>query len=204
MEIRISYETLFDVLRREKGREDLQELDDSFFKDVVSYMKDKQAVLESGDEMFGQKEKASVSIQMENIRKIVKELYDRRENKIVRLAQDKAGSGKTNASALLPEEKGLFDALLQVFVQGRDCTLNRILAMKQPSEVDVSLSSCESVDQKEDSGVKMVRFLHPLPKFLGKDRSVYGPYDEDEVASLPEEIAVLLAKKGRAEVIDAR
>ena len=37
----ITYETLFDILRREKSRDELQELPISFFYDLMNYMNEK-------------------------------------------------------------------------------------------------------------------------------------------------------------------
>ena len=47
----------------------------------------------------------------------------------------------------------------------------------------------------------MIRFLSPVPKFLGKELETYGPFGEDDVANLPSEIAAILIAKGRVEEI---
>ena len=44
-EIKITLETLYDILRNEKKREDLQKLNQTFFLDVVSYLKEKKILL---------------------------------------------------------------------------------------------------------------------------------------------------------------
>ena len=41
-EFNISYTTLFELLRREKDREELQKLQKTFFEDVKSYIQEKQ------------------------------------------------------------------------------------------------------------------------------------------------------------------
>ena len=43
----ITYETLFEILRREKIRPDLQPLNENFLKDVVNYLSEKQSILDS-------------------------------------------------------------------------------------------------------------------------------------------------------------
>ena len=43
----ITYETLYEILRREKSRPELQELDDSFYRNLVKYIEEKKAILES-------------------------------------------------------------------------------------------------------------------------------------------------------------
>ena len=47
--VAITYETLFDILRMEKRREDLQELQKTFFQDAVHYLKQKKERLSQKD-----------------------------------------------------------------------------------------------------------------------------------------------------------
>jgi len=37
-QVRITYETLYELLRREKSNDELQKLDESFFRDVIEYL----------------------------------------------------------------------------------------------------------------------------------------------------------------------
>ena len=46
-EVIITYETLYELLRKEKIRTELQNLDPEFFKHVVTYLNDKEAILQS-------------------------------------------------------------------------------------------------------------------------------------------------------------
>ena len=43
----ITFDTLFDLARREKYREEIQKIDPKFFEDVIKYFNEKQAILES-------------------------------------------------------------------------------------------------------------------------------------------------------------
>ena len=40
-----------------------------------------------------------------------------------------------------------------------------------------------------------------MPKFVGRDLEVYGPFEEEDIANLPGEIADILILKNRAEEI---
>ena len=42
----ITYEILYDILRRERSRQELQKLDINFFNDINKYIKEKKAILE--------------------------------------------------------------------------------------------------------------------------------------------------------------
>lgn len=244
-DVRISYETLFDILRREKNREELQELSPGFYYDVLEYLKEKHSILENAaksDSIFAGKEKDSVRIQLENVRKILRELHERRENKLIRIAQDKARTGlDIGASGILPEERQFFDSLADLFRNTRASTLTNLLNLKNPEtgqapakpdkledkqqdRQNLPKQDNKSVPEQDKQGIqdaesysfapgtaeantealqqaRTIRFLSPLPRFMGPKLEIYGPYDEDEVASLPERIAELLIKKGRAEEI---
>ena len=118
----ITYETLFELLRLEKSREDLQKLDQTFYEDVAVYIVEKRELLkkeiESSSMGFGVEE---TRIELENVRKILKDLYDRRERKIVTLALNKSKTAMTivNTSAMLAVEKGFFDSLCMLFDSNR-------------------------------------------------------------------------------------
>ena len=46
-EINITYETLFELLKREKDLTDLQKLEPSFFNDFVDYLNEKKNLLDN-------------------------------------------------------------------------------------------------------------------------------------------------------------
>ena len=77
----ITYETLYELLRREKSRAEIQKLDKDFFNDVIKYIKDKRDILESQktkENIFAAKETERTNKQLESIYRILKELYDKR------------------------------------------------------------------------------------------------------------------------------
>lgn len=136
-EITITYETLFDLLRRERNREELQSLEPSFFTDVLDYMRQKQSVLDSfGDQnqMFASAEAEKARIQFHNIKKIIKELYDRREKKIALLALNavRTGAPPISGEGFLEEEKLLYDELHLLFSKYRREVLNSVLQQAAP------------------------------------------------------------------------
>jgi len=133
VDIRITYETLFDLLRREKNREELQSLDNDFYEQVLAYLKEKkEALSRKGDELFVSAEREKLKIQFQNIRRIIKELYERREKKIINMAltRVRTGSDVIDTSALLPSEKEFFDEQVALFTRYREEVLNSILHLQ--------------------------------------------------------------------------
>ncbi|MEK6964014.1 MAG: hypothetical protein AABX70_06290 [Nanoarchaeota archaeon] len=264
-EIKITYETLFDLLRREKSREELQKLDPEFYKDVLAYLHEKQAILQDTStqaELFASSEKEKIRIQFQNIKKILRELYERREKKILNLAltQSRTNSNLTDMGSLMEMEKTFFHELTALINVYKENTLNSLLNLNLPEtpfivrssfgEVShaMPLSSTEplkensasfqtavsvaseqtlvseqalSYGQSVSSGQILssehalssgqtlsltkshltLRFKSSVPKFLGTELEIYGPYQTDDTAELPCEIAQVLIQKGRAEEI---
>ena len=134
VDIRITYETLFDLLRREKNREELQKLDKDFYDQVLAYLKEKkQALTKKGDELFVSAEREKLKIQFQNIRRIVKELYERREKKIINMAVNRArtGSDVIDTSNLLPSEKAFFSEQVNLLIKYKDNVLDSIIHLKE-------------------------------------------------------------------------
>ncbi|MFC1741173.1 hypothetical protein ACFL3V_01410 [Nanoarchaeota archaeon] len=133
----ITYETLFELLRIEKNREDLQKLDATFFKDVLEYLNEKKSSFEnteSQNTLFAADEKEKSRLEFENIKRILKELYDRREKKIINVALSKARTGVTlvNTANMLPSEKLLFDSASTVLSEFRQNILFKLACCELP------------------------------------------------------------------------
>ena len=235
--ITLTYETLFDLVVREKSRDELQTLHTSFFTDLVSYMNEKRSMLN----LMSLEEKEKAAKQLQNINRLVKELYERREKKIISfaLARSRAGADIVDTSPLLAQEKELFNGLVLQLDSYRDSVLNNLLAAKAPisaplltgaevlataskiiisppasaisgtgygthkteqQEATAAAAEPESVSA-ENKTTRLVRFLHPVPRFVGRELEVYGPFDQEDIANLPIEIVEVLITKGRAEEI---
>jgi len=212
-EIVITYETLFELLQREKERNDLQKLEPAFFTDTISYIKEKKKILMArSDSPFASEEKKKTERQLENIYKILKELYERREKKIINLALDKSRtqSHLIDTSALLKEEKVVFDALTNILNTYRDAILYSVLNEKVPfMQITEDKKLKDDFRLKDDfkpaselkRTTKLVRFLCHIPKFVGTELEEYGPFEEEDIANLPIEIADVLIGKGKVEEI---
>ena len=83
-EITLTLETLYDILRNEKKREDLQKLSDTFFMDVIAYLREKKAFLDTssnGSNPFASGEKDKLEYELRSIKRILKEIYEKREKR---------------------------------------------------------------------------------------------------------------------------
>ncbi len=218
-QMNITYETLFDILRVEKGREDLQELRQTFYREVVAYLRQKKELLkkkehESGIDAYDELKK--MQIQYENIQRIIKEIYNRREKKILLMA---VNNSRTNIKSedgkyLLPEENPLYLSLKQLLDQQRSSLLHHVLqgtfsSPELKNEVAASddvlnpnfLIKEEKKENFAENAMLSVRFLKEIEPFVGPELETYGPFPVGHITELPRQIAEILVEKGNVEVM---
>ena len=222
--IKITLETLYDILRNEKKKDDLQKLDQSFFFDVVAYLREKQALLEikrEGENIFAAGEKEKLEYELRSIRRILKELYEKREKKVLDIAMNKSRTGSEiiDTGSMLREEKEFYAQILQSLDHFRRGILLSLFRGELPSinsqiqRVEINLEQKKELikqelqketpppaEEKKQVKTK-IRFTHPTPSFVWKDMKVYGPFDTGEETEIFPEVAELLVRKGRAEKI---
>ncbi len=222
--VTITYETLFDILRMEKRREDLQELPKTFFCDVVHYMKQKKEILVKKEHEAGidkADEIKKINIQYENIQKIIKEIYDRREKKIILMALNKSRTRMSTAYAhtLLPQEHEFYEQITQLLDAYRNDVAERIIKGVLPKEqiaaVMSSLHTTNShlsvvsagADLKTEANqteqitpveTLQIKFLQETEEFVGPELEVYGPFTVNTIAVLPTKLASILIDTGVA------
>lgn len=205
-DVAITYETLFELLRIEKNREDLQKLEETFFEDVLEYLRQKRMAFESKPEshqtLFETDERERTRQEFENIKKILKDLYDRREKKIVLTAINKsrAGVALVNAANMLPIEKQMFDNLTGMLTEYRKNNLHKLVCGQLPAEklkqilvdpICASTATAPLDDQKlsdnSELGETTVSNTHSKDIQEQNSEAISEPEKTSEVPSEPQE-----------------
>ena len=209
-EVNITYETLFELLKREKDTADLQKLEPSFFDNFVEYLNEKKDMLNKDDALFSYDEKKKVEKQIDNARRLIKEIYERREKKILNIAliKSRTKSHVIDISSLLDNEKKFLGDIEKVLNAYRQNVIYNVMEGKQVSQIKhqekkakEEINAANDV-QEEPKSTKLVRFLYSVPKFVGTELEEYGPFVEEDIAKIPMEIANLLIGKGKVEKIN--
>ena len=201
----ITYETLYEILRREKLRPEIQELDESFYNKLTNYLKEKKDILESQknkESIFTSLEIQKTSKQIENIIKIITEIYEKRESKIIQLAllHSKNNSSFKERALMLKEERHFFDSILDTLMQYRSGILENILKLELPEITNKPKDLKIDIEAKKKS--KKVIFVEVVPEFVGLDLNNYGPYEKEDIGELPEEVADLLIRRKVAKILE--
>ncbi|MBI3032913.1 hypothetical protein HYY69_05535 [Candidatus Woesearchaeota archaeon] len=198
-EINITYETLFDLLVREKNRDELQKLSESYFNDVNVYLREKERALDTVNNTVSKDDLKRVEQQLENAKRIIKELYDRREKKIVMMALNctRVNETKSNTDTLLEHEKQLFSALIKLLIQVREGILTTTLE-QQIGKTNENVNEASKVLEQDQQTTKRVRMNVQLSKFVDTNLQSYGPFESGEITTLPLKFANLLISAGKA------
>ena len=198
-EVVITYETLYELLRREKYRADLQKLDENIYKDVVKYLGEKRAILESQakkESIFASTEVEKTQTQIKNVVKILKELYEKRENKIVQFAVFGSRSKTVqDTSTMLPEEYELYAKIKEMLDNFRESILVQLLQNKPPSVIFERQKDLKIEEKTESLTIEMLR---DIPEFVGPDLGIYGPFKKGERHAIPSVVAEMLMRTEQA------
>lgn len=205
-DIIITYETLYDILRREKNRDDLQKLPDNFLQDLTNYLKKKKEILSSQEQkksVFTTVEVQKTRKQIESIQKIIKEMYERRESKIIQLALISSRTGIENeeVAIMLLEEQELYTKLITELNYFRENMLYQLSNGDHPKIPVKEKPKDLKNPEKPMKSTKTVKFLVTVPRFIGTDLETYGPFNDQETTEIPIEIADLLVKQKKVEEI---
>jgi len=184
----ITYNDIYEALRRERYSEQLQPLGKNFVGEVASYLKEKKSITEKSGDMFSDAI-SKTKKQFENAISMFKELMLRRKKKLLNLAFVAAETGvsKRDYENMQPFEKEVFDKI-----------------MKDMEEGDKQLAKMLSGEEKEEEKVKnkLIAFLQDTEEFLGLDGDKLGPFKKGEVVNLPVEIANILVVDNKAEYVE--
>jgi DNA replication initiation complex subunit (GINS family) len=132
----ISYNDLYEALRKEKYSEQLQPLQKGFIQEVSGYLKDKEKISKKDGDLFSENVKKTKK-QLENAISIFKELILRRKKKLLDLAfvSVETGISKRDFDNMMAFEKEVFDKILKALNEG-DKEVERLLGGKEEDSVE--------------------------------------------------------------------
>ena len=182
----ITYNDLYEALRKERYSDDLQLLRKGFLMEVSDYFNEKKKFSDKDDDMFSDVVLKSKK-KLENAMALFKELLLRRRKKVLNLAfiASETGISKKDFENLLDFEKELFEDIA-----------------KSLGKADKNLSGSMVAGAKTESAFKLVRFISPVEEFMDLDGEALGPYEKGDVANLENEIVNILVQDKKVEVLE--
>jgi len=200
----ITYEGLYEILRLEKYKKELQPLSQDFYKKVVKYLQEKELILKSQkqkDSVFASDSIKKTEKQVDNVKRILREFYNLRESKICQLAlfYSRSGSKMKDMSLMTKEELMFFEDLVNIFNRFKTGIIDNILLNLEPS-IKNKPKEIKTEERAQEHNY-MLEFTQFIPKFLGEDLKIYGPFDVGDVANLPKRASEALINNKRAQKI---
>jgi len=167
----ITFELIRKIQLEEQKVTTLTRLPTNFFNAISNYLEQKKKLVVSDDRKG--------ALEMKNIERLVEDIFNRRERKILNAAIIAARSGLPPEN-LGEEEKPFYNSIVSL-VKSRRGDLLKILLTGKSQETPM-------VVFKEDSS-----------EFLGIDEKTYGPFKKGDTAELPEENMRILLDRGIVE-----
>ncbi|MBS3093744.1 DNA replication complex GINS family protein [Candidatus Pacearchaeota archaeon] len=182
----ITYNELYEALRKERYSEQLQPIPKNFIKEIGAYLKDKKEIAEKKDDFFFEAI-VKTKKQFENSIAIFKELMLRRKKKILELAFVAAETGisKRDFENMLAVEKECFDSI-----------------MNSLEKSDKRISEILKGIEEEKKRNKMIVFVEDTDEFLDLEGNALGPFKKGDIVNVPEEIANILLIDKKAEGVE--
>ena len=164
----ITFELIRSIQREEQRSPKLSKLPDNFYNSVNSYIQQKAKLA---------REDRKGILEVKSIERLIQDIYDRRERKIV---TSSVNAARTNIQPenMTDEERDFFDLVTATIRQRRDENVKKVMKVEKGVETD------------------LIVFRDSVPEFVGSDMKNYGPFKKGDIAKLPEENTRLLLDKG--------
>ncbi len=190
----ITYNDIYESLRKERYSEQLQPLPKKFIQEVAEYIKEKKKVskqsnLEESDKVLFSDEEAKVKKQLENATAIFNELILLRKKKLLGLVflASETGISKRDFENMMEFEKELFDKLI-----------TDVQEVEKKLAIEINNSNgLENIDKE----LKLILFLEDVDELIGMEGEALGPFKKDEIVNLPKQVADILIGDKKAEIV---
>lgn len=193
--MRSRYTKLYNVWENEIKREELQNIPDDFLIEMKNYTIQLNKTTTNPETLSGR----LTQTERNYANQMLDEIIEIRLNKIIK---SELNGLPINAQAMTPEEQKLHSNLRQLLLEYKQSSENIIKDTQlkiQPTlpKTQTPLQPTSKHDEKETE-LLLVRFLKPLPAIMGTDMKAYGPFQPEELATIPRQNAENLIKRGIA------
>ena len=195
-----NYEELRKVHRNEKFEEDLQNVTEDFYIKASSYISQKIAFLgtikDMSENRFSDDARISAETELNNARRVLKDIYERREKKILLscLSNSRTNNSVVDLRKMLEAEKDFYSEIVEVLKKYR----NKILTPVLVGEAGENVKKVAEIKNEEELSNKIVGIIEDIPSFKWNDEKVYGPFKKGDIANIPKQLAELLINQKKA------
>jgi DNA replication initiation complex subunit (GINS family) len=183
----INYKVLRKIQQMEKNSPILTKIEYNFYYELSKYLKylnDRYKKEESSQK------KILLEDEIRNTNKIMLNIYELREKKILLATVAKARGGNPNLENLVDIEKKLYDSILQMLLQHR----NKFLDNKSIENNEETTSTVKEKKIKQVKNNSIIMIKEDIPEFIGTDMKKYN-LRKGDIISLPKDMGDTLVKR---------
>jgi len=188
----INYRILREIQQMEKNSPILTELKTNFYIDLSKYLEELKNRLQN--ESSSQKQ-TLLKGEIENTEKIVINIYELREKKILLAAISKARGGNPEIKNMINIEKNLFNSILNVLITTRGQFLKNESIVNEKTEPKQELVEPDKSELNKKNSNPIVRVTEDIPEFIGTNEKKYS-LRKNDILSLPEDMCEMLSRRG--------
>ncbi len=196
-----TYEDIYELLRTEKYTTDLQPLKKEDLIKVKEYFDTKQVLLDKqveGSTFYNPEKKEKLKLEIENAKRAIKDLYEKREQKIINRAlfSSRTDFKLKDSTNMLSCEIKLYDNLIELLRTGNKEFFEDVDSSKP--KISAPILPAKALKAEQEPSTKKVLFINNVPEIMDSNLNKYGPFEASAIATLPNEIADLLIKQNKA------
>ena len=181
------YDELYEAWKKEKENLEIQRLPKNFCAKIADYVK---KIQEEGRMLDEKTTKAKLlKREFQNVNKMVKQLFQLRYKKL----REKSSARETVSGNILTKEEEKFHREILPLAETYHAFLK-----------DLLLGRLSRVEKEKKPEMILLRFIQEIPAIVGSDMKTYGPFEPEDIATLPPENARILIKQGVAMEIEAK
>jgi DNA replication factor GINS len=175
------YDELYEAWKEEKQSVELQKLPKDFYTKIAGYIR---KMREEGRMLDKKTTKAKLlTLEFENVKGMVEDLFRLRYDKV----QEKSFARETVLREILTKEEERLHGEILPVAEAYQVFLKDILQGRASRN-----------ERKKKPKKTLLRFIREIPAIVGSDMKTYGPFEPEDIATLPLENARILIKKGVA------
>ena len=181
------YDELYEAWKKEKENVEIQRLPKNFYAKIADYVK------KTREERRMLDKKTTKAKLLNREFKSVKNMAE----ELIRLRYDKALK-KSLARETVPRE---------VLTEEEEKLYGEILPLAEAYQTflkDILQGRLSRIEKEEKPKKMLLRFVQEIPAIVGSDMKTYGPFEPEDIATLPSENARILIKQGVAVEVEAK
>jgi len=181
------YDKLYEAWKTEKENMEIQRLPKNFYAKIAEYVK---KIREERRMLDKKTTKAKLlNREFKSVKNMAEELFQLRYKKL----REKSLARETVLREVLTEEEEKLYGEILPLAEAYQAFLKGVLQGR-----------LSRIEREEKSKKTLLRFVQEIPAIVGSDMKTYGPFESEDIATLPSENARILVKQGVAMEVEVK